>query len=92
MADSSQRSSPGGGDGLGGGEGGKGGGGVGGGYAKLDSSRTVSSTVGVIMLLPSIFGRQENSSSSRSNSDHQTQTEDVLALQGPSSDECTWAA
>ena len=43
------------------------------------------------MLLASRLGRQLNSSSSRSNSDHQRHTLEVAALHSCSSDECTTA-
>ena len=89
MADSSQRSAPGGGAGGGGAAGGMGGGGEGGGYATSLFASAARSTPGVTMLLASRLGRQLYSSSSRSNSDHHRHTLEVPALHGPSSDECT---
>ena len=91
MADSSQRSWPGGGDGCGGADGGSGGGGLGGGYATSACSSASSSLAGVITLLASWLGRQLNSCSSRSNSDHQMHTREVLPLQSASDDEPTAA-
>ena len=92
MPSSSQRIAPGGGEGVGGACGGSGGGGLGGGYATPFSASVASRMAGVMMLLASRLGRHEYSSSSRSNSDHQTHTLEVELRHGPSDDECTIAS